>query len=190
MHRPIRPRTAICAASLCLAHVAAFAQGTTPPASANSSVSPETPVAAPAAAVSAASIDLKPYPAAPAGMQRAVITLPPLALEDDVRVQVIVGKTMPVDCNVRGFSARLQHDTVTGMGYPYYRVTEVGPVISTMMACPPSAAPQTEFVIGQGDGFLLRYNSRLPVVVYVPIGYEVRYRLWQGSNEVGRATVR
>jgi ecotin len=119
-----------------------------------------------------------------------VIVLPPLPLEEDVRVQVIVGKMLPADCNVRSFPARLQHDTVPGTGYPLYRVTDVGPVVSTMMACPPSAAPQTAFVIGRGDGFLLRYNSRLPVVVYAPVGYDVRYRLWQGSNEVGRAAVR
>ncbi|WP_186177973.1 serine protease inhibitor ecotin [Burkholderia gladioli] len=150
----------------------------------------EAPAPASVAAPAAANVDLKAYPAPAAGMQRAVITLPPAELEEDVRVQVIVGKTMPVDCNIRSFPARLQHETVSGWGYPYYRVTDIGQVVSTMKACPPTAAPQTEFVIAQGDGFLLRYNSRLPVVVYAPVGYEVRYRLWQGSNEVGRAVVR
>lgn len=148
------------------------------------------PDAASSATAAAAAVDLKMFPAPQPGMQRAVISLPPADLEDDLRVQVIVGKTMPVDCNVHTFPARLQHDTVQGWGYPYYRVTDVGPVAATRMACAPSATPQTAFVIGSGEGFLLRYNSRLPVVVYAPDGYEVRYRLWQGSNEVGRAVVR
>ncbi|WP_302074316.1 ecotin family protein [Burkholderia glumae] len=54
-------------------------------------------------------------------MQRAVISLPPAELEDDLRVQVIVGKTMPTDCNVHFFPARLQHDTLPGSGYPSVR---------------------------------------------------------------------
>ena len=35
-----------------------------------------------------------------------------------------------------------------------------------------------------GDPFLIRYNSRLPVVVYVPEGVEVRYRFWTAGPEV------
>jgi ecotin len=30
---------------------------------------------------------------------------------------------------------------------------------------------------------LIRYNSRLPVVVYVPEGVEVRYRIWRADPE-------
>ncbi|HWD31650.1 MAG TPA: ecotin family protein, partial [Pseudomonas sp.] len=37
--------------------------------------------------------------------------------------------------------------------------------------------------------FLLRYNSKLPVVVYVPQGVEVRFRIWSASDEVKNATV-
>jgi ecotin len=29
----------------------------------------------------------------------------------------------------------------------------------------------------------VRYNSRLPLVVYVPEGLEVRYRLWKAEPE-------
>jgi ecotin len=29
-----------------------------------------------------------------------------------------------------------------------------------------------------GQGFLQRYDSELPVVTYVPEGFEVRYRIW------------
>jgi ecotin len=29
----------------------------------------------------------------------------------------------------------------------------------------------------------VRYNSKLPVVVYVPEGLEVRYRLWKAEAE-------
>jgi ecotin len=29
-----------------------------------------------------------------------------------------------------------------------------------------------------GEPYMVRYNSRLPIVVYVPTGTEVRYRVW------------
>jgi ecotin len=40
-----------------------------------------------------------------------------------------------------------------------------------------------------GDGFLLRYNSKLPVVLYVPKDVEVRYRVWSASQDVQKAKV-
>jgi ecotin len=31
---------------------------------------------------------------------------------------------------------------------------------------------------------LIRYNSRLPLVVYAPEGVEVRYRIWTAAPEM------
>jgi ecotin len=42
----------------------------------------------------------------------------------------------------------------------------------------------------RGEGFLLRYNSKLPVVVYVPNGFEVRYRIWRADESIGKANSR
>ncbi len=38
-----------------------------------------------------------------------------------------------------------------------------------------------------GEGFLLRYNSKLPIVVYAPKDVEVRYRIWSASEKVEKA---
>jgi ecotin len=38
------------------------------------------------------------------------------------------------------------------------------------------------FITLGGEPQLLRYNSRLPLVVYAPDGVEVRYRLWRGGE--------
>jgi ecotin len=35
-----------------------------------------------------------------------------------------------------------------------------------------------------GEPYLIRYNSRLPIVVYVPEGVEVHYRVWQAGQEI------
>jgi len=42
----------------------------------------------------------------------------------------------------------------------------------------------TRFITIGGDPYIIRYNSRLPIVVYVPEGVEVRYRIWTAGPEV------
>ena len=32
-----------------------------------------------------------------------------------------------------------------------------------------------------GEPFLIRYNSKLPIVVYAPEGVEVQYRVWKAD---------
>jgi ecotin len=41
---------------------------------------------------------------------------------------------------------------------------------------------EERFITIGGDPFLIRYNSRLPVVVYVPKGVEVKYRVWSAGE--------
>ena len=48
----------------------------------------------------------------------------------------------------------------------------------TLMAVDPKAPKVNRFIQMGGEPFLIRYNSRLPVVVYAPDGVEVRYRIW------------
>ncbi|MCB5189944.1 serine protease inhibitor ecotin [Methylobacillus arboreus] len=132
----------------------------------------------------AAKIDEKvPYPQAEAGYTRHVIHLSPLKEEEEAtKLELQVGKTLTVDCNRHSFGAKLAEHTVQGWGYPYYRVDHVTGPISTRMACPPGSE-KPRFVAANGDGFLLRYNSKLPVVVYLPDGFELRYRTWQAALE-------
>jgi len=44
-----------------------------------------------------------------------------------------------------------------------------------------------EFVQIGGEPYLIRYNSRLPIVVYVPEGAEVRYRIWSADPNAQNA---
>ena len=140
-----------------------------------------------AVAASDALHDMKPYPAAPDGMQRLVFRVPALENENDARVEVLVGRTMEVDCNVARLMGTLERRVAEGWGYPYYVLPQVRGPASTMMACPENEPKREAFVTVGGDGFFLRYNSKLPVVVYVPRGYEVRYRIWTPRRETGRA---
>ncbi|WP_240733215.1 serine protease inhibitor ecotin [Kerstersia gyiorum] len=126
--------------------------------------------------------DLKPFPAPQAGQTRYVLNLESRPLEEDYEVQLIVGKTIPTDCNRQWFMGSLSEETVQGWGYGYYVLNDVKGPASTLMGCPEESR-KDRFVSVQGEGFKVRYNSRLPLVVYVPEGFQLRYRLWRASDE-------
>jgi ecotin len=131
--------------------------------------------------------DLKPYPAPDTGFERWVFRVPAAQQEQERKVEIVVGKTLSVDCNRTWFGGELEQRIAKGWGYPFYVLAKVGGPASTMMACPPEQERADAFVMVQGKGFLQRYNSKLPMVVYVPEGFQVRYRIWSASKHVGRA---
>ncbi len=133
--------------------------------------------------------DLKPYAAAGEGQQRMVFRLPALDDEASRLVEVMVGKTMELDCNRILMRGTLEEHTVKGWGYPYYTADIAPQHATTLMACPPDAPKQQQFVAANGEGFKIRYNSKLPVVVYAPDGYEVRYRIWSAGEDIKQASV-
>ncbi len=130
--------------------------------------------------------DTAPYPKAESGFTRQVIHLAPQAREDDFQVEILAGKTMTADCNHPRLGGILEEKNLEGWGYPFYRLEKVIGPMSTLMACPPGTSKE-DFVPVVGDGFLLRYNSKLPLVLYVPKDIEVRYRIWSASNKVEKA---
>ncbi|NVZ67105.1 ecotin, partial [Pseudomonas gingeri] len=52
-----------------------------------------------ASAVAADKSDLAPFPKAEDGFTRTVIRVPKMTKDSDHRVEIIAGKTLPVDCN-------------------------------------------------------------------------------------------
>lgn len=121
---------------------------------------------------------LAPYPQELDSLVRKVVFLEPQEDESLFKVEIVVGKNMTVDCNRHSLISEIVEDVVSGWGYSYYRVETEGLVMSTMMAC--HDAPSLKFVSGQG--LLTRYNSRLPLVVYLPKGYELKYRVWRAGE--------
>ncbi|MHC6225518.1 serine protease inhibitor ecotin [Pseudomonas sp. X10] len=145
-------------------------------------------LAAAVPAMAASLKDVAPYPEAEKGFTRQVIHLPEQADESAYKLEVLAGKTLEVDCNRQRLGGTLEEHTLQGWGYNYYRLEKVAGPASTLMACPDNKKTEA-FVPVVGDGFLLRYNSKLPVVVYVPEGVEVRYRIWSASADVQQAKV-
>ena len=124
----------------------------------------------------------KAYPAAAAGMKRIVIHLDAQADEYAWKIELSVGKVMETDgVNHIGGGAKIAEKTVDGWGYTYFEATQAA-MMSTLIGVPPGTPKVTRFVTMAGTG-PVRYNSRLPLVVYVPEGLEVRYRLWKAEPE-------
>src|SRR5690606_29812935 len=109
------------------------------------------------------------------------VRLPVERDETGLRVGVVVGRRMWVDCNRHLLPARIEERTAEGWGYAYYVVTVTGRPSSTMMACPTNA--RTRQFVRAPDEPLVRYNSRLPLVIFAPADIEVRYRIWRAGPE-------
>lgn len=129
--------------------------------------------------------NMKAFPPAGEGMVRHVLQLPQQADESGFKVELIVGKTVETDAGNRYFfGGRIEEETIKGWGFPRYTVARLGPMAGTLMAVDPNAPKVARFITLGGAPYIIRYNSGLPVVVYVPAGVEVRYRIWTAGAEV------
>lgn len=131
-----------------------------------------------------------PYPQAEKGMTRQVIQLPAQQNEANFKVELLIGKTLEVDCNQHRLGGQLESKTLEGWGYDYYVFNNVTSPVSTMMACPDGKKEKKFVTAYLGDNSLLRYNSKLPIVVYTPENVEVKYRVWKADENIGQAVVR
>ena len=115
-------------------------------------------------------------------MTRHVISLPKQQDESAFKVELIIGKTVKTDAsNSYFFGGTLETETIPGWGFDRYILRKLGAMAGTLMAVDPNAPQVERFISLGGEARLLRYNSRLPLVVYVPAGVEVRHRLWRAE---------
>ncbi|MGO3708036.1 MAG: serine protease inhibitor ecotin [Mesonia hippocampi] len=122
-------------------------------------------------------VDLSMYPKAEKGYERKIITLPKLENEANFSIEFSPGKEIAVDiCNRHGFLGNLEEHLLKGWGYTYYTFDSNAEIISTQMACLDNEKV-TKFITG--ERLTVNYNSKLPIVIYVPEGFEVRYHVWE-----------
>lgn len=126
------------------------------------------------------------FPEAKAGYARYIVDVPKTDNDHDHKVELLIGKDLMVDCNHASLSGKIESKSLKGWGYHYLEVSDIRRGPTTMMACPDA---KTEKFIAIRDT-LRRYNSRLGTVVYVPKGYEVRYRVWSADDTVEEAVQR
>jgi len=134
--------------------------------------------------------ELKAFPLAKEGVERYVIVLPHKERgdEDAFNVEIVAGKQMLTDgVNLVRLASTIKQRTLEGWGYSYYVVSGSSDTITTLMA-PPEGTPLVKTFVTVAP-LHVRYNSRLPIVVYVPKGYEVRYRIWRADATFQKATL-
>ena len=134
--------------------------------------------------VGQAADNMKAFPPADEGMSRLVLQLPEQADETLFKVELLLGKTIQTDEQNRYFfGGKIEEETIQGLGFSRFVVKELGPMAGTLIGIDPKTPKVSRFITLGGEPFPVRYNSRLPLVVYVPDGVEVRYQLWKAEPD-------
>ena len=140
-------------------------------------------------------LDLSGYPAPSAGLQRWVIQpsglLPqssdPLisAHPIDWRVQLIVGKEVDVGCNSTWLSGPVLKMTRLPQAAGKALFVLDGPlvVMSTRQGCPPDTPRKRSFLTLGKQPYLVPFNASWPIVVDLPQGAELRWRVWKAETK-------
>jgi ecotin len=125
--------------------------------------------------------DVSMFPEAEQGYKKVVIYLPKQKVEDNYKLEITVGKTAQVDkCNRYFLMGEIKGKELNGWGYTYYNFISNGDIAGTKMACP-TDEKVNKFISGESE--IIRYNSKLPVVIYVPTSMDVQYRYWTAKSK-------
>jgi len=126
------------------------------------------------------------FPKAKEGYVKYVVEVPDVKNPYDYKVELLIGKTMMVDCNHASLRAEITAKPLKGWGYTYLEVKNVQQGPTTMRMC---NEPKVEKFISvyAPEITFRRYNSRLGTVIYVPRELEVRYRIWSADKTVQKA---
>lgn len=125
---------------------------------------------------------LKAYPESLEGYDRYLLILPEIKNSMiERKVEIIPGVTTEVDCNKHALMGKFVEKEIEGWGYNYLIFDSDGGVRSTRMACPENSR-HTERVTGATH--LMNYNSRLPIVIFIPKKdeFSVQYRVWEAGD--------
>lgn len=124
------------------------------------------------------------FPKAKEGYKQVFIQLPIAKNENDLKVEFFVGTEKMLDCNKHFLMGKVTTQDLQGWGYNYYDVESTGETGGTLMACPDQKKTK-KFVTLQPE--IVRYNSKLPLVFYVPKDFEVQYRVLRPDSAMKKA---
>jgi ecotin len=83
-------------------------------------------------------------------------------------------------CNNYYLDGTFEKRDLKGFGYNYYVFSSDGKARSTLMGCS-GTGTRRQFVFSQSlEEF---YNPKLPIVIYLPEDYEVRFRVFTSNGE-------
>ena len=139
-------------------------------------------------------LNLTGYPEPAPGLQRWVIQpsgLLPKSADPlisahplDWRIQLIVGQVVTLDCNTKRLSGSgmTMRMLPKASGKALFEVKGPVAVISTKMVCPDDQPTRTSFLSLGKQPYLVPYNASWPIVVDLPVGTELRWRVWKAET--------
>jgi ecotin len=129
--------------------------------------------------------NMKAFPPAEEGQVRYVIPLEKKLDEAAFKVELVIGKKVKIDSeNSYFFAGQIKSQNIPGWGFTRYVLDDLGPMAGTLMAVRDDVEKVERFIPLLGEPYLVRYNSRLPIVIYAPEGAEVRYRIWSAAEKL------
>ena len=131
--------------------------------------------------------NLSMYPESLENTNRHIISLPVQEDESLYNLEIWSGKTEMVDCNKHLISGSFKKHLVKGWGYFYYEFIPNDHQLSTRMACPDTTLTE-KFIRSNTEH--IRYNSKLPIVVYCPKGYSIQYSIWSKDKTPLEAAIK
>ncbi|WP_346838347.1 ecotin family protein [Microbulbifer sp. SAOS-129_SWC] len=132
-------------------------------------------------AAGAVAAELDDFPAALDGHTRHVIQLPRVTDQSRYRVELVPGRAQLADCRLLSYRAGLARRKLDG-GARYYVLGDLQPV-QAAGACADTSRKR-RFVRVRGDGLLVPYDSRQPLVVYLPPDVQLKYRIWRADKSL------
>lgn len=132
-------------------------------------------------------VDLRMFPNPEPGFKRLYINLPGIDNESLFKIELFVGLDKELDCNNYFLLGEIIEKSVEGWGYDYFVVESKGEVAGTLMACVDNKK-QKRFVSMMTK--TVKYSSRLPIVIYVPTDFKVKYRIWKSGETFFQAKER
>lgn len=132
--------------------------------------------------------DVAPFPAATKSTNRNVIWLQAQQNEALYKVEIIATKSGSKNCNLSSYTGHLSENTLKGWGYSYYKLSDINGPLTTRMAC--TGAATTALLPIQFDTeSLIRYNSKLPIVIYTPKDVVISYKIWEAPPSAQPAEI-
>lgn len=129
-------------------------------------------------------LEIEMFPKAKDGFKQVYIQLPVAKNEQDLKVEYFVGTEKMLDCNNYSLMGSVKSQDLQGWGYNYYEVESNGEAVGTLMGCMNKKATK-KFIYIHPE--IVRYNSKLPLVFYVPKDLEVRYRVLRPDAAMKKA---
>lgn len=126
-------------------------------------------------------LNLEIYPKPKDGYKQLYIQLPVEKNENNLKVELFVGKNDMVDCNTYGLLGSIKIEKTADETHLYYVVESDGSVVGTQKACLDNKKT-SQYI--QMPTQMVNYNSKTPIVVYVPENLEVKYKIWRADKNL------